>query len=84
MKKALRVNVTRRDIRQGLEANPSKCPVALAICRHKGLGRVAVGTSIVRIASRYYDLPKKAAKFIRSFDDDKRVKPVRFQITINQ
>lgn len=82
--KALDIEVTQEDIALGAHASPHYCPVALAMRRVMG-EPVSVGSSVW-----YYDgslyasgfLPDPVVRWIATFDSEKPVDPIRFQINL--
>lgn len=79
----LKINVTKWDISNGTAGNSAFCPVALAFVR-AGIKKVEVNYVDFTASSngKFYDLPKKAQKFIDDFDSDAPVKPFSFNVNI--
>lgn len=87
----LRINVTAKDIKNGMIANCQNCPVALAIKRH--LHKLPyeyclVSNSIARfyshsnVCDKYISFPNRVITFIADFDLNKEVKPFSFTIEL--
>lgn len=77
MKKVL-INVTEKHIKNGLAFEGGSCPVALALIDmgyNKRVGNTLI-FNINMIADQF--LPRSACRFIRNFDDGKKVKPFSF------
>lgn len=75
--KEIRFYVTKRDIREGSRMSAWYCPVARAIRRTTGIERVSVGVHVVSIGQKTYALTENASKFVKRFDNGRRVKPFR-------
>jgi hypothetical protein len=79
--------MTRLDIKKGQRRTPSSCPVALCVARTLVEDHVSVGSSFV---SCYREngsmlrskLTGKVEKFIRDFDNGKKVEPISFILEI--
>ena len=79
------INVTKKDIGNGVCSAPGNCPVALAAIR-TGFDQVAVLGDCMDFQSdeNYYaiGLPLVAKKFIYAFDEQQPVKPFKFRIKL--
>ena len=83
------VNVTQKDIRYGVKAEPSKCAIARALKRDKRVIRASVlpdstvitikqnGSTRTMVAKNSCEI----AKFIKNFDYDIKVQPVKFKLS---
>ena len=82
----MRINVTQRDIDQGVRADPELCPIARAIRRHRDVTFVKVGTNFVSIsrgALNDSNLPPEAIKWIALFDRTAHsTKPFAFDLPV--
>jgi hypothetical protein len=90
-KTTLTINVTKRDILKGTAGMGHTCPVARALNRTSFVralsGRGFVGVHNLYIErgegpDRVYELPQLATDFILSFDDDRPVKPSKFEVVL--
>lgn len=86
---AIKVSVTKDDIKNGKPRNEECCPIALALCRafdYMLPGAIAVQSSFVSLSvtgeesDRSTQLPKEAIDFISSFDAGDEVLPIEFEI----
>jgi hypothetical protein len=73
------INVTKKDIENGIRGNNCGCPIALAVQRRTNADWASVNDSIVTTDS-VYRTPPKARQFICDFDAGRAVKPMRFSI----
>ena len=84
MQKKLEIIVTEGDIKRGKKMNIFTCPIAKAAKRAlKYKVKLSVGGETLRFyTDKEYviHLPKKAEKFILSFDKGEKVKPFKFVI----
>ena len=80
----MRVNITARDIRQGVRGNTKACPVALAIRRHKGWEEARVSLTYVYLTATHdvgAYLPSRLQSWQRDFDLGSAVHPTSFRLT---
>lgn len=80
----VRIDVTERDIKAGVPNNADTCPIAIAAKRViSGEVCVSFKAGIETGKDTSIPLPKKATRFMYSFDncDDEKVKP--FSFTVN-
>ena len=91
----LTVSITADDIRFGSPRNPSACPIARAMrpvvrdaleleAFNQFVLRVLRGRVDVTTAGRDWtgSLPAEASRFVRSFDEEDPVEPVRFTVDL--
>lgn len=86
--KTVRVYVTQKDIKEGVQESPVSCPIALSL-RREGCTKVDVGTNDVSFILKEergritYELPLRAKRFIKKFDQKGKgsVKPISFSLT---
>lgn len=92
------VNVTQKDIDNGMDNNGFLCPISLALRRRINNRSFVPSTkkSLIRIYRGHWTnphcqlvamppdvvLPEKATKFINKFDEHETVKPFSFSIDI--
>ena len=88
----VRINVTQKDIENGIAGAKARCPIALAACRAfrattsadrgvevhplRGVGYPIRGS--FREAVYEYELPMRVSNWIGIFDNEEPVKPIRF------
>ena len=81
-----KIEVTQRDIKNGIVAKCDQCPIARAVNRATKTRKTTVGkcTVTVRLNGRYYcmRLPDRAQDFIRDFDAHLQVKPFTFSLNL--
>lgn len=86
----LRINVTQKDIDEGIQFDCENCAIARA-CKRQLKERKFVGIQFyehkaaIRVGGRFsgIELPQKVDEFVRQFDNNKKkVKPISFNITI--
>lgn len=75
----MKIRVMRRHIKEGIRTSRFKCPIALAFNEETG-GVADVHRHTLWDVSDFYDLPRSAQRFIRSFDQGKPVKPFSFTL----
>lgn len=77
--KPFEVNITKRDIRDGVEKTPLTCPIAWAICRETGsdMVRVHLSRTYVKRGRRYirYETPRALRDELIDFDKGKGFEP---------
>jgi len=81
MKKLLKIDVRKTNIRKGIRSTPKLCPIALAGRRVSHKEVVVDGTYLSLTCGDEelsYTLPKKARRFVDRFDAGKPVKPFTF------
>ena len=85
----LLIEVTQKDIEEGVAMDCKSCPVALACMRHidkvPGVISVEAATDLILFKGlkRYVcTTPAEAGKFINRFDVGIRVKPFSFELEI--
>lgn len=86
MFKRVKIIVTKNNIKNGIRGNPLQCPIAKAL-RRKTNTIYSVTPSLIRLWSqpeKYCLTPKKVFKFIRKFDNRKKVNPFSFCIKLPQ
>jgi len=77
----IKVHVTQEHIDKGECCSVTRCPVALAL-KERFLGKtVVVGKTYVQINQKFYRLDSKGCKFIRAFDDGRKVQPIEVTLT---
>jgi hypothetical protein len=85
--KAVRINVTARDIARGKPQNAECCPVALA-ARRKFKTRVRASYKLLvdqgGVWMVPYTLPERALDFIGAFDEGLPVRPFSFTVKERQ
>lgn len=88
IKTTIVVNVSESHIRRGVNHHSGNCPIALALrsMRYKAVEVWNDGVFVHRGKTMFYaDLPIRAQKFIKKFDDgDKSVKPFSFRIPLSE
>lgn len=90
----ININITASDIRHGVRQDCGACPIARAASRHcKKLGAIRVRAGIFWLT--FYKtketheevcdamLPTIARRFLRAFDDKRKVAPFRFTVTLS-
>lgn len=70
------------DINHGQRGECHHCPVARAIKRQLSGIFVSVGASRICLEDIFIDLPKEVSKFIKDFDQSKKVKPFKFTLNV--
>lgn len=80
---AIIVTVTVEDIRRGKRDSMESCPIARAVRRVVGRGaRVSVSAGAIELAASeergFYDMPRRATKFVHAFDEQAAAKPIVF------
>ena len=79
MKGAIRVMVTKEDIKNGKMDSVSSCPIALSLVRKFGVkAYVGVNTYVLSGREQVWDLSLPAQNFIRNFDNGQLVSPATF------
>jgi len=82
--KTITIKVTETSIRKGIQGSCFKCPIARAV-HGAGFRGAEVPGDCVTFADFYTaPLPKRAQRFVRTFDDKgrKAVKPFTFKLRI--
>lgn len=78
-----RVNVTQKDISEGLREDCFACPIAQAVRRVIGPCRwFAVGNLDVWFGAIPVSLPVEAKKFINRFEGYQKVEPFSFEMEV--
>jgi len=75
----MKVTVTVRDIQRGKACSARNCPIAHATKRAFHTKNVVVLWNL-RIDGRRYDMPNRALRFMRRFDDGESVAPFTFTV----
>ena len=78
--KTIEITVTANDIAKGERFQSDRCPIARALARVAGRGRIYVNGTCVWIRDKRYALPSAASNWIYSFDAAFPVKPFAFQL----
>lgn len=83
--KTITVVVNKKRIKAGEIGDCGRCPVALGVRAHKGcrtleVGRDAIETYRGRIVA---NLPARVVNWIYKFDQFKKVKPIKFKLTLD-
>jgi len=73
------IEVTQKDIDNGIRCDIGNCPIALAMTRRFNK-RVTIGQSYTLCNDKVVSLPFDARTFILEFDDGKIVQPFTFNI----
>ncbi len=77
----MRVNVTAKDIQEGIKQSCTSCPIARAISRLVDSGdKVEIFSDNAKIGEQSYPLPQCATDFIWRFDHYQSVWPLKFQL----
>lgn len=82
----MKIEVTQKDIDNGVQGECQSCPIALAFKRTSNSKRVYVNTKSIDVCHRgnqgvkTYELPKKAQTFVKRFDRQEPVKPFSFEL----
>lgn len=82
----MRIEVTQRDIDNGVRDHCDKCAVALAIRRATGQDWQVAGPYAVLADGGYFResvLPQVVAQFVRDFDNELAVHPFSFEFEPN-
>ena len=90
--KKVTVEVTERDIRRGITADPRSCPIALALKRATRKKNVAVFNEDADLRNNDRDwltewsakMPRRATRFVDQFDKGYTVKPIKFNLTFKR
>jgi len=88
MRKLLKIKVTTEDIIKGRRNSTDRCPIARAAKRVLKKVDGVMGDVIdfkfdtILQEDNMCILPIKAQRFIAHFDDDKKVKPFTFQVSV--
>ena len=84
--KEFTVNVTQKDIDEGVAEDCYACPIALAAMRATGCKGAGVSPYYLRLfydnEEASYRLPRAAERFVLDFDEGKPVEPFSFTVTI--
>ena len=88
MPKTFIVSVKAKHIKKGRPSRSTSCPVALAL-KEAGFRRVDVGELDMSVTqpkpgqySRTLPNPRSVTRFVRNFDQHKKVKPFNFKLTL--
>lgn len=82
----MKIEVTQKDIDNGVQGECELCPIARAVKRETKRKHVRISREHVEIwrnksnGSNFYELPKKAQTFVRRFDRQESVKPFSFEL----
>ena len=83
----MRVNVTQKDIDEGVRRSSCECPIALALKRVTQAPYITVGHSYARWGAAMRDpgvkygwFPSTASQFVADFDNDGVGKPFSFEL----
>ena len=82
----MKIEVTQKDIDEGVQGECTLCPIALAFKRSSNFKRVYVNGKSIDVWNRCdqgiqtYELPKKAQTFVKRFDRQEPVKPFSFKL----
>ena len=82
----MKIEVTQKDIDEGVQGECTLCPIALAFKRSSNFKRVYVNGKTIDVWYRgdqgikTYKLPKKAQTFVKRFDRQEPVKPFSFKL----
>ena len=82
----MKIEVTQKDIDEGVQGECTLCPIALAFKRSSNFKRVYVNGKTIDVWYRgdqgikTYELPKKAQTFVKRFDRQEPVKPFSFKL----
>lgn len=87
----LNINVTKKDIRYGKQAEPAGCAIARALARNKSIVKMSVLPDSTVITMKHGKKFKTLAarnqssvtKFIKDFDNDEKVKPFKFSLSFS-
>jgi hypothetical protein len=74
------VEVVSDDIRDGITASSTRCPVARAAIRTFGTTDVLVDLTLIRVDQQHYKMPATVTAFIEKFDAGKPVSPMNFKL----
>lgn len=84
------VSVTKKHIYNGKRNDCYTCPIALAIIDATGCDTIVVDETTVsygykeddgHIRRIHHNLPRSAKRFIKNYDDDESVSPMRFRLS---
>lgn len=67
--KTVSITVTRKHCEEGIAANCSRCPIALAAAERFPQRQVSVGYTYLTVDGFVYRLPWKATQFIEQYDE---------------
>lgn len=77
------INVTQKDIDNGIKTDCRNCPVVLAIKRTLGIDYGLVdGFSFINYFGRCYPLPANVRAFVDGFDGGYDVTPFEFELDL--
>ena len=81
----MKIEVTLKDIKNGVQGKCTLCPIALAFKRSTNFERVYVNCTSIGVLQygkglKIYKLPKKAQTFVNRFDRQEPVKPFSFEL----
>ena len=81
----MKIEITQKDIDNGVQGECLLCPIALAFKRSSNFKRVYVHCKSIQVFKhgkgvKTYELPKKAQTFVRRFDRQEPVKPFSFEL----
>lgn len=81
----INIFVTKEDIKNGLKKSCECCPIARSVKRRLKQGvKIEVGVTRLFLTELLYSAPLSinAREFLLNFDDEKKVKPFRFQLNL--
>lgn len=81
--KQIKVRVTRKHIKGGVQKNCARCPIALALRDVFPEGSVSVSKVDGTVGETHFSLSARAQKFIAAFDSGRKVKPATFIFKID-
>ena len=82
----MKIEVTQKDIDEGVQGECTLCPIALAFKRNINFKAVYVNGKSIDVwyprsgGVKTYELPKKAQTFVKRFDRQEPVKPFSFEL----
>jgi hypothetical protein len=80
----MRIDVTAKDIQNGIPANPHDCPIALAVKRkiqNPDL-RITVTKNCIHAEGFLWGNTQEVQDFVRDFDSRNPVKPFSFELPV--
>ena len=78
----VKVRVCQDDIENGSLYTPRDCPIARAVKRVVTNKDVSILPHDIRIGHQHFLLPDKASEWLISYDHEKNVKPIEFEIEL--
>jgi hypothetical protein len=82
--KKLKINVTEKDIEDGIEKDSHWCPIARAVRRIFPDQPITVGDDTVMIDDHHIYLTRRAMEFVHNFDTEGPVEPFAFCVLISE